>query len=58
VEDKNIYKYKDRNYLLLQEAEMKLPNGEWVPCVIYRQYENAKTYVRESLDFMRKFELV
>ncbi len=53
------YTYKNKEYVLLYEANMKDPETrEWHECVVYRQEESGLVFVRESIDFYYKFELV
>lgn len=55
----DLYKYKNQQYVLIQEASMKHPaSGEWVSCVLYRAIAKFEVYVREKEDFVGKFELV
>lgn len=52
-----IFSYKDHSYVVLCLAEMKNPiNRKWEGCVIYKQQQTGKIFVREYQDFLDKFE--
>ena len=52
-----MYSYKNKQYELLYEGQMKTSNG-WVQCIIYKQVESGLIFCREIVDFYFKFELV
>lgn len=53
------YSYKGREYRVIGIVKMKNPaTGIWVNAVQYQLYndQNSPVYVRESEDFIKKFE--
>lgn len=55
--DKYKFKKTGNIYEVLGEAKMKNSiTREWENCIIYRGKDTQETYVRETQDFMNKFE--
>ena len=56
-----IYEYEEGKYRKVGEVEMKdIVTRKWVPAIIYRSVYRSpeKIYVREKLDFEKKFKVV
>jgi hypothetical protein len=53
------YSYKNKEYILLYEAQMKdQKTRKWWKCVVYKQEKTGLVFCREIIDFYFKFELV
>lgn len=58
VQKTNNFTYKNKDYTVQSELEMKCPvTRKWVDAIAYLSYETGKVYVREKTDFIKKFKL-
>jgi uncharacterized protein (UPF0305 family) len=50
------YAYKEAEYRVVMKCELKLPDGQWVPGVVYARKNTNKFYCRSEDDFLSKFQ--
>jgi hypothetical protein len=50
-------KKTEPTYQVLNAGEVQIDNV-WYPCVIYRDIDSKKVYVRQEIDFDNKFKII
>lgn len=59
IDIESIYTYKNNEYIVLETGIMKNPySRKWEDCVMYRKVNFLDTYVRQTQEFLDRFEKV